>query len=142
MTRSIVLIAILFIGVGTMHFVNPKFFVSIMPPYLPYHLELVYISGVFEILGGLGVLISPVRKLAGYGLIALLIAVFPANIQMFINEVKSNGWTLMTIPLIIRLPIQPLLIYWVYRCCLRGQTPFNKGTSSKTQQAEVKLNLE
>ncbi len=126
MTRSIILIAILFLAIGTMHFVNPGFFLSIMPPYLPYHLELVYISGVFEILGGLGVLITPLRKWAGYGLIALLIAVFPANIQMLINEVKTHGWTLTTIPLIIRLPIQPLLIYWVYRCCIKVQLPVYK----------------
>jgi len=126
MTRSIFLIAILFLGVGVMHFVNPAFFVSIMPPFLPYHLELVYISGVFEILGGLGVLVPPVRKWAAYGLIALLIAVFPANIQMLVNEVKSHGWTLMTIPLIIRLPIQPLLIYWVYRCCIKTSISNNQ----------------
>ncbi len=126
MTRSIILIAILFVAIGTMHFVNPSFFLSIMPPYLPYHLELVYISGVFEILGGLGVLIAPLRKWAGYGLIALLIAVFPANIQMLINEVKTHGWTLTTIPLIIRLPIQPLLVYWVYRCCIKAQLPVYK----------------
>lgn len=126
MTRSIFLIAILFLGVGVMHFVNPAFFVSIMPPFLPYHLELVYISGVFEILGGLGVLVPPVRKWAAYGLIALLIAVFPANIQMLVNEVKSHGWTLMTIPLIIRLPIQPLLIYWIYRCCIKTSISNNQ----------------
>lgn len=119
MTRSLILIAVLFISIGVMHFVRPGFFVSIMPPYLPYHLELVYISGVFEILGGLGVLIPPLRKSAGYGLVLLLIAVFPANIQMLINEVNASGWTLKTIPLIIRLPIQPLLIYWVYRCCIK-----------------------
>jgi uncharacterized membrane protein len=141
MTRSIILIAALFVGVGVMHFVKPGFFVSIMPPYLPYHLELVYISGVFEILGGIGVLIPPLRKWAGYGLIALLIAVFPANIQMLLNEINAHGWTSTTIPLIIRLPIQPLLIYWVYLNCVKAEKNKN---SYKVEEEEprVKLNLE
>lgn len=86
-----------------------------MPPYLPYHLELVYISGVFEALGGLGLFIPQVRKFAAYGLIALLVAVFPANIQMLINYFHSEGWSLFTGILIIRLPLQALFIYWVYK---------------------------
>jgi uncharacterized membrane protein len=117
MTRSLLLLAILFIAAGIMHFVNPGFYLKMMPPYLPYHLELVYISGVFEILGGIGILVPFARKFSGYGLIALLIAVFPANIQMLINHINAGGSTGATIALIIRLPIQILLIYWVYRCC-------------------------
>jgi uncharacterized membrane protein len=116
MTRSRIILAIFFISVGIMHFVRTGFFMSIMPPYLPYHLELVYISGVFEILGGIGVLVPQVRKWAGYGLILLLISVFPANIQMLINAIHNHESTPTIILLIIRLPIQPLLIYWVYRC--------------------------
>jgi len=117
MTRSLILLAILFVTAGIMHFVNPQFYLNMMPPYLPYHLELVYISGVFEILGGVGVLVPFSRKFSGYGLIALLIAVFPANIQMLINHINAGGSSAGTIALIIRLPIQILLIYWIYRCC-------------------------
>lgn len=116
MTRSRVILAIFFISVGIMHFVRTSFFMAIMPPYLPYHLELVYISGIFEMLGGIGILVPQVRKWAGYGLILLLIAVFPANVQMLINAVKASESTATIIVLILRLPIQPLLIYWVYRC--------------------------
>jgi len=74
------LLAIFFVGAGVMHFVSPDFYVAIMPPYLPWHLPLVWISGGFEILGGIGVLFPhPLRRWAGWGLVALLVAVFPAK---------------------------------------------------------------
>ena len=82
---SILLIAVYFLGGGVTHFTNPDFFVAIMPPYLPYHLELVWISGAFEILGALGLLLTRTRLMAGYGLIALTIAVTPANVHMAMN---------------------------------------------------------
>lgn len=70
----------LFAGIG--HFTSAEFFVAIVPPYLPFPYALVYVSGVFEILGGLGVLYPPTRRFSGFGLIALLVAVFPANLHM------------------------------------------------------------
>lgn len=82
---AVILVALYFLIGGVTHFTSPEFFVAIMPPYLPYHLEIVWISGVFEILGGLGLLIPRTRLLAGYGLIALTIAVSPANIHMAMN---------------------------------------------------------
>jgi len=82
---SILLIAAYFLGGGVTHFTNPDFFVAIMPPYLPYHLELVWISGAFEILGALGLLLTRTRLMVGYGLIALTIAVTPANVHMAMN---------------------------------------------------------
>ena len=82
--KKIVLIglAAFFINVGVDHFVNPDFYISIMPPAFPLHAEAVYISGFFEIVGGIGVLIPSLRKSAGWGLLALLVAVYPANIYM------------------------------------------------------------
>ena len=71
-----------FITVGIDHFINPDFYLAIIPPMLPLHLEAVYVSGFFEILGGLGLLLSRFRKISGWGLLALLIAVYPANIYM------------------------------------------------------------
>jgi uncharacterized membrane protein len=108
----LLLVAFFFTSVGVVHFTNTEFFVSIMPPYLPWHVEIVYISGVFEILGGLGVLVAPTRKWAGYGLLALLVAVFPANIHMAMNpelfpDVPEMG-------LYIRLPIQFLMAWCVW----------------------------
>ena len=100
----------------------PKFYLKIMPPYLPYHLELTYISGFFEILGGIGVLIQRVRTLAGYGLILLLVLVFPANIYMLFNNVEREGWTLFSFLLILRLPLQLIVIWWVRWCTKETQT--------------------
>ena len=87
LARKLALLALsaFFVAAGTNHFVNSEFYVSIMPPYLPAHLELVYVSGFFEILGGIGVLVPAVRALAGWGLVLLLVAVSPANLHMAVH---------------------------------------------------------
>lgn len=108
------LIALLFCGMGVLHFVVPGPFLKVMPPFLPSPYALVLISGFFEILGGVGVLLPPVRRAAGIGLIALLIAVFPANIYMFQQHVQAHAWDLGAIVLLLRLPLQFVLIRWVY----------------------------
>lgn len=112
-TVSIYLLALFFSFAGVMHFVHPNVFMRAMPPYLPYPLELVFISGVFEILGGVG-LLAPRPKLraaAGIGLVALLVAVFPVNINMALNPHLFKE-----IPAVVlygRLPLQLLFILWV-----------------------------
>ncbi len=93
-----------------------------MPPYLPFHLELIYISGFFEILGGIGLLVPRVRTLAGYGLILLLALIFPANIYMLFNNVEQEGWTLFSFLLVLRLPLQLIFISWVRWCTKEIQT--------------------
>ena len=113
-----VLMGVLFILAGVMHFVRLQFYLNIMPPFLPYHLELVYISGVLEILGGFGVLIPSFRRFSGYGLIGLLIAVFPANIYMLTHNIEVVGFTQFTYMLILRLPLQLIFIAWVYWCTI------------------------
>ena len=101
-----------FVVAGANHFVNPDFYVAIMPPYVPAHLELVYVSGVFEILGGIGVLVPTIRALAGWGLVLLLVAVFPANLHMALHpELFSD---LPTFGLYLRLPFQVLFVAWAY----------------------------
>ena len=75
-------LAVFFIYFGIDHFINVEFYLSIMPPAFPLHIEAVYISGLFEILGGVCVLIPPLRRIAGLGLIALLISVYPVNIYL------------------------------------------------------------
>jgi uncharacterized membrane protein len=107
---------IFFIVAGVNHFVSPGFYETIMPPFLPWPMALIYISGAAEILGGAGVLIPWARRVAGWGLIALLIAVFPANIYAVMHGISSN--TLVKVLLIVRLPFQAVLIAWVYRSCL------------------------
>ena len=112
--RKIVLIglAAFFINVGVDHFINPDFYLSIMPPAFPLHLEAVYISGLFEILGGVCVLIPSLRRTAGLGLIALLVFVYPANIYMAITP---EAFPEISIELLyFRLPLQFLFIYWAY----------------------------
>ncbi len=88
-----------------------------MPPYIPYPQELVYLSGVFEILGGIGLQVAATRRFAGYGLIALLVAVFPANIHM---AVHSEMFPEMPVVLLwVRLFFQPLIMAWVWSCAIR-----------------------
>lgn len=102
---------------GVMHFVAPKPFISIVPRSLPARKELVLISGFFEILGGIGLLIPRVRKAAGIGLIALYIAVFPANIKMALDNKPLFGKH-MPFLLWLRLPFQFLFMWvawWVSR---------------------------
>ena len=114
------LLAAFFVVAGTNHFLNPGPYLAMMPPYLPWPGGLIIVSGVAEIAGGLGILIAGMRQLAGWGLIALLVAVFPANVQ-----VALHGWPGVTIPqwtLWARLPLQVVLIAWVYWvCCGRNE---------------------
>ena len=98
-----------FVAVGVGHFTNPAPFVSIVPPYLPEPLALVYISGFFEILGGIGLLIPQTRRAAGWGLLALLVAVYPANIHMLVNEVYLDGMPRERWLLWLRMPLQFLM---------------------------------
>lgn len=105
-------LSLFFIYFGIDHFINPEFYLSIMPPAFPLHVEAVYISGFFEILGGISVLIAPLRKIAGWGLVALLICVYPANIYMAITP---EAFPEISIGLLyFRLPLQFLFIYWAY----------------------------
>ncbi len=106
------LMAALYIFAGVMHFVDPEFFLKIVPPYLPFHLALVYLSGVAEIILGIALLIPRTRQLAAWGVIVLLIAVFPANVYHY-----TSGGAGMAIPesmLILRLFIQGLLVAWAW----------------------------
>lgn len=109
---SLILIGIFFVGVGVAHFTHADYFVGIMPPYLPWHLELVYLSGVFEILGGVGVLIGRTRTLAAIGLVALLFAVYPANIHMAMNPELFPD--VEPVALYLRLPMQFVLMGWLW----------------------------
>jgi uncharacterized membrane protein len=118
--RNRFLVAGLFIFAGAMHFVIPESYAGIMPRSLPYPLELVYLSGILEIAGGAGVLHPRVRRLAGMGLIALLIAVFPANVQMLANALAEGRSAVYLALLFLRLPLQPLMIVWIYRVAVRS----------------------
>ncbi len=120
MTTGLLVTTIGFVVAGILHFVIPRVYMGIMPAWLPRPLMLVYISGVFEILGGLGLLLPATRLWAAIGLIALLLAVFPANIEMLRLAMSRNASLLFQLACWIRLPLQPLLIYWVWRVAHTG----------------------
>ncbi len=109
-----VLLALLVIIAGTLHWLTPRPFLQMMPAFLPYPLELVYISGVFEILGGVGLLIPRVSRAAAWGLILLFIAVFPANINMAVNDIVIDGLPHNLLAYWLRLPLQGVLIAWAW----------------------------
>lgn len=108
------IMALVYLAAGIYHFVNPKLYMKIMPTYLPWHLQLIYISGVIEI--ALGILLIPesTRPTAAWLVIAMLIAIFPANIQMAVNFWNKNNPSLWIA--IARLPLQVVLIWiaWLF----------------------------
>ena len=110
-TISYYVFGLLYCIAGILHFVMPEFYLQIMPPYLPFHLELVYLSGVAEIVLGIGLVFKVSRQWAAYGIIALLIAVFPANWYLAFNETPQDALgTSQIVALWFRFPIQALLI--------------------------------
>ena len=114
------LMAVLFVGAGVMHFLRPRGFVRIVPEQLPRPELLVSISGVAEVLGGVGLLVPPVRRAAGTGLVALLLAVFPANVNMAVHA-ERLGAGLPEWALWLRLPLQPALIAAVWIAAFEPQ---------------------
>lgn len=115
------LLGLLFILAGINHFVHPGFYVAIMPPYLPWHLELVYLSGLFEVVLGVLLLIPRTAPWAAWGLIALLVAVFPANLYMAMNSELFPD--ISPVILWARLPLQGVLIAWAYWYARWGRVP-------------------
>ena len=113
------LLGVFYVGAGVSHFTQTDFFVEIVPPYLPAPLTLVYVSGAAEIALGVLVLLPPTRRLAAWGLIALLIAVFPANVHMALHDVHpahAPAWMRDPSPLALwlRLPVQGVLVAWAW----------------------------
>jgi uncharacterized membrane protein len=111
-TRSQRLLGLVFIAAGVNHFAMPRAYERIVPPGIGDAGRLVAVSGAAEIAGGLGVLLRPTRRPAGLGLVALLVAVFPANLHMALNPgefPKIPRWALLA-----RLPLQPLMMWWAW----------------------------
>ena len=111
-TVSRYVFAAFFVAAGINHFLHTQFYMKIMPPYLPWHLELVYLSGVFEIVLGAMLMIRRFAPLAGWGLILLLVAVFPANIYVYQHQAVIPGAS--SLMHLLRLPLQAVLIAWAY----------------------------
>jgi uncharacterized membrane protein len=111
---GLVIVFLWFMGGGITHFTNADFFVAIMPPWIGWHLEIVYISGVLEILGAIGILIPSLRQWAGNGLILLVLCVTPANVHMWLNpELFPDA---SPVALSIRLVVQVFLLWLIWWC--------------------------
>ena len=106
--------SLFYFAAGSLHFIRPAPYLKIVPPYLPWHSELVAISGFFEIVGGLGLLYAPTRRAAAWGLVALLVAVFPANIYMALHPERFADLHVARWLLWARLPLQGVLIAWIW----------------------------
>lgn len=140
-TRKEILRAILGISlviVGITHFTHVDQYARIVPPQLPAPLSLVYISGVFEILLGIGLMIPYVSVIAAWGMIALFIAVFPANINQAINSIPIDGIPHHPIAYWLRLPFQAVLIAWAYWYTRKPEA--QRGAAEVAAQVESQLN--
>ena len=112
---TIYIMGLLYITVGVKHFIDPDFFITIVPPYIIFKKEVVLISGLIEIFLGLLLLFRKTRKFAGWGIILLLIAVFPANIYLYISDTPREILNISKNQALFRMPFQiPLIIisYW------------------------------
>ena len=119
-SRSRVALGAFFLGAGLLHFLKPRPYESIMPGALPAHRQLVYVSGAAEMLRGAGVLSARTSRWAGSWLIATMLAVFPANVNM---AVEADRFRAIPEPLLWgRLPVQGAILYWIWRVAIRGRT--------------------
>lgn len=109
---SAIFMGILYTSAGALHFIKPKMYLKIMPPYLPAPLFLVYASGLAEIVVGIMVCFPSTRVWGAWGVIALLVAVFPANLYMYQQGGARFGMS--DTALLVRLPVQLVLIAWAY----------------------------
>lgn len=114
MSREIIslwVMAVIYVAAGVNHFINPVFYKKIIPPFLPNHGLINILSGAAEIILGVLLLIPAYTNWAAWGIIALLIAVFPANVYHFMKGWRKNK---MVLVLAVRLPLQGLLIWWAH----------------------------
>jgi uncharacterized membrane protein len=117
MSRARAVLGVTFIAAGLLHFLRPRMYEAIMPRYLPAHRELVYASGVAEIAGGVGVLHPRTRRAAGWWLIATLVGVFPANVEMAVHAERFKQFPRAA--LWARLPLQGALVAWAWLTAAR-----------------------
>jgi uncharacterized membrane protein len=108
------LLTIFMVAAGANHFIQPEPYLGMMPSVLPAPLALVYVSGVAEIAGGLGLILPQTRRLAAWGLVLLLVAVFPANVNMAVNHLPLGTQEVPQAALWARLPLQVVLIAWAF----------------------------
>jgi uncharacterized membrane protein len=108
-------LATIFVVAGVLHFTITETYVGVMPPYLPWPRELVRVSGVCQVAGGVGLCVPRLRRVAGWGLVLLLVAVWPANLHMYTEARSSGAPAWRETLLLLRLPLQLVLIWWVWK---------------------------
>ena len=111
-TALCILLGVFMIAAGAMHFIAPKAYIRIVPRWLPRPDLIVVVSGICEVLGGAGLLVPLTRRCAAWGLVALFVAIFPANVNMAVNHIGFGrkpwpAWVLWG-----RLPLQAVLVAW------------------------------
>jgi uncharacterized membrane protein len=111
---SLYSMAVFYLFGGAMHFANTPFYLQMMPPYLPWHRALIYVSGVAEMAIGGGLLVPRLSRAAAWGAIALLIAVYPANVYMWTDHVAINGRAVPGWFHAVRLPMQAVFLAWAW----------------------------
>ncbi len=120
---------IFYIMGGINHIARPDFYLAIMPHWMPFHFMLVLISGIFEIALGILVMLPSTSRIAAWGIIFLLIAVFPANIQMAVDYYHQNNPNLWVA--LLRLPLQIPLIWWAYIYTTKKNSVFGERVVNK-----------
>jgi uncharacterized membrane protein len=113
---GVVVAFVFYVAAGALHFIKAAPYLRIMPPYIPWHVAMVRISGGLEILGGVGLLLPATRRAAAWGLVALLIAIFPANLYMAIHPAEAGATGIAPLFRWGRLPLQAVLIWWLLWC--------------------------
>lgn len=119
-SNHVFVIGPIFILAGVLHFIYPDKYIKVMPDYIPNHTAMVFWSGIAEVAGGVGIMIPAMQTISGWGLLALLLAVFPANIEMFVKTYRSKKRPILTLLLFLRLPLQFWLMYWVFMAAELG----------------------
>jgi uncharacterized membrane protein len=131
------ILAVSMVIAGILHFVQPEPFIRIVPGFLPVPAVLVYTSGVIEILLGIGLLIPATQRFSAWGLVALFIAVYPANLNMAFNDIHidgvPDGWWFQA----IRLPFQFVLMAWAYWFTGNGQNKPDHRFTRPQQESEA-----
>lgn len=125
-----VLLAIAMVLSGVLHFANPEPYLLMMPDYLPAHLALVYISGVAELVLGVALLVPKLRPWAGWGIVALLVAVWPANIWMATSGVQPPGMEVSPTAAWVRVALQPALMFWAWAVSRPDPEPESSSAAS------------
>ncbi|MEO6303883.1 MAG: MauE/DoxX family redox-associated membrane protein [Bacteroidia bacterium] len=121
---SVILMGLLYISAGVYHFIDPGFYLKIMPSYIPFHLFMIYLSGIIEIFLGILLFIKRSQKIAGWLIILMLLAFLPVHYQMLVNG-PSIAYAKFWLAL-VRLPLQFILMYWTYKACsLKFKMPTN-----------------